>query len=134
MSKQDKLEKQIIDDYYKKRESDSSDIMLDNMGDGFAKKLHSSMSKMDVLTEDNFDLDINIMEIISKGEKVRNKASDTKEFIKFILSAILILTTLILLTVLINHNIFIYWQLIVFFIIPFTLIPLAKLSLSKEGS
>jgi hypothetical protein len=134
MSKQDDLEKQLIDDYYSLRENGASHNISENIEDDFTKKLHSSMSKMDALANEDFNLEINILGIISEGEEIRLKAEDRKEFIKFIFTAALILTSIVLLTVFVNHNIFIYWQLIVFSIIPFTLIPLAKYSLSKEGS
>ena len=133
MSKQDNREKQLIDDYYALREVDASDSISDNFEDDFVQKLHSSMSKMDALANEDFNLEINILGIISEGEEIRLKAEDRKEFIKFIFTATLILTSIVLLTVLVNQNIFIYWQVAVFFIMPFTLIPLAKFSLSKEG-
>jgi hypothetical protein len=129
------IEKAVIDKYYDMRVNNA--ITADRTHDTssqFEEKLKLSMDTMDRFSNDPYDLDVNILKIISEGEAIRNKNKQTSEFLIFICLSLFLLSTVIFITLIFSEMFFIYLQLFSFIALPFSLIPFAIFSKRKGAS
>lgn len=117
----------VIDKYYselpdkpRERLSDEEIILSD--------KLDLALDKMDILKTDTSNCDINIFEIINKGEMIKQNKRNSLEFLIFIFLSLLIISSIILTTIYFGQKFYIYYQLLTIVLIPILIIPIAKLS------
>jgi hypothetical protein len=117
----------VIDKYYaelpeevEKNMSPEETILSD--------KLNSAMNIMDILKTDTSTCDINILEIIEKGQAISTKKKNSLEFLAFMSLALMLILSLLLTTFCFGEKFFIYYELLTLILIPILIIPLAKLS------
>lgn len=134
MAKQDDNEMSIIEEYYNNRESLDISSKPENCNAtcNFEEKLNLSMSMMDTASNDPYTFDPNILSIISEGEKIRKK-NERKEFMIFLGVIILLISLLILITAIISEKVFVFYQIAVFILMPFSLIPLVNAAMKREA-
>jgi hypothetical protein len=121
MRKKERVKNIIIEEYY-----DKSPKSNPNIDDDFTYKIKKALDKMDSIEDLDFSIDVNILEIISKGEQIRENRNIKLEVCGFIGICLLILVTSVALIVYINPKIFIYFQIIFSTLIPLILIPFSK--------
>lgn len=93
-----------------------------------SENLNSALSIMDVLKTDTSTCDINILEIIAKGQNIKQKRSNSLEFLTFMAFALFIILSLILITLCFGEKFFIYYELLTLILIPILMLPLAKIT------
>ncbi|MEW9093803.1 MAG: hypothetical protein AB2417_01870 [Clostridiaceae bacterium] len=81
---------------------------------------------MDILTNDNFDISLNIEEIIEKGMAIKEKRNRIKDNLLFISLAFGILLGLFSLTFIWGIEFIIYFQIIIMLLSPFIVLPITK--------
>lgn len=123
----DKDLERYINEYYTHKESGSKpELNHENT------MLYSTLDNMDAINNLNFSNNIDILGIIQEGEKVTVRRKQRKEFLLFIFSAFLIINFIFFTFIYISKNIFIYVQLAIAIILPFTLIPFSYYKTIKE--
>lgn len=120
----------IIDNFYDEKKLNNLNESLDNYEELnlFKEKLGKTKNIMDMINDDK-KINIDILGIISKAESIQNKQKEKKETFLFIATAFIILFCFSLITFTLGSNFFITVQLIIFVLLPFSLIPMAKLTL-----
>lgn len=128
MNEHEDLKDKLIDIYYKE------DILQNKEKENvnFSIKLESSLNKMDELHKLDFDLEINILDIISQGEKIKENRKFKLDIVKFFAISICIILFITISTVIFKTRFFFYFYIALSTLIPFTLIPIAKFSRAKE--
>jgi hypothetical protein len=126
MKKNKKIYDNLIDKYY----NDVPEKNISFKNDHFEEKLKLSLDKMSILNTDSEDFPIDIMEIIERGELIKEKKKTFLEFSVFISTAVFIISLLVFITLFINQDFFMYCQLLAFIFMPLLIIPLAKSSLN----
>lgn len=117
----DKDLSKIIDEYYSARESGKT---MDTP-DSETSLVFSSLDKMDLLEENNVDLNVDILSIISDGEEIINTKNNHIELLLFMLCGTLFLLCFGLACIFIDTKIFIYVEIAAAILIPFILIPVS---------
>jgi hypothetical protein len=117
-----------VEEYYALRETDSKPEINDENA-----LLYSSLDNMDAIEGISFDNNIDITAIIQKGAETTLKSKDRKEFVLFLFSAFFIINIVFFACIYFNKNVFIYIQLIIAILLPFTLIPFSYYRTVKEG-
>lgn len=127
MKKSENKYNKVIDKYYdelpdeaEKNTSTEEYILSD--------KLNLALDKMDILKVDNSTYDINILEIIEKGQMIKQNKKNSLEFLAFISLALFLILSLILITFYFGAKFFINYELLTFILIPILIIPVSKLS------
>ncbi|MBU3144294.1 hypothetical protein [Clostridium sp. CF012] len=120
----DKIKNSLIDEFYneEQRKFDENAKYSDEYID-FKNKLNSAAEKMDVLNDDVFDFDIDILSIIEQGECIRENSKNKKEFFLFILLSTIILSLGAIAIIKIGPKILIISQIIIVTIAPWIIIP-----------
>ena len=127
MKNSENIYKKLIDKHYNElpdeaeKNMSTEEILLSD-------KLNIALNKMDVLKTDTSTCNINILEIIEKGEIIKQKKVNFWEFIIFISLSLLIILALVLITFYFGENFFMYYEILTFIFIPILTIPLVKLS------
>lgn len=133
MKNSDKIKNSLIDEYY----NEAKEIVDRNLKDSeeyteFKSKLNSTVKKIDVLNEDIFDFNIDILSIIEQGEYIREGKKSKKEFILFILSSFIILSLYSIAIMKIGSKILIISQILIVILIPWIIIPIS--AIKRRGS
>jgi hypothetical protein len=120
MKNRDKLQNQIIDEYY--GEALKSCLSTE---DNFADDMENTLAKMNVIKDLDYPLDINILEIIAKAEVIRDRRKFKFEAAGFIL--VCLITASILGTLLFHTGpkIYLYIQAAISAVMPLIVIPIA---------
>ncbi|QGU95890.1 hypothetical protein GOM49_13015 [Clostridium bovifaecis] len=134
----EKIRDSIIDKFYEEdydegllnlalQQSNSEDITY------FEKKLSLSKNKMDLISDTDFNLDINIIDIINEAEEINNKRKGRLETGMFIFVALMLFCAFGAITIFLDIRYIIYFQITMVTIAPFILIPISKAVLTKGG-
>lgn len=121
MRGKDDFQNKIIEEYY--NEDLKFQIPSD---DAFKTKIEDSLSRMDVLNDFDLPLDINILEIVAKGEEIRDRKKMKFELISFISVCLLIVSSLFKIAVNTNPAIYLYVYAALSLLLPLVIIPIAK--------
>jgi hypothetical protein len=121
MKEKGNAEDRFIDEYYD--EAPKSNIAAD---DSFKTSMKKSLAKMNIIEDLDFPLDINILEIISKGEEVKDKRKVKIELAGFIAVCFLIVSTLAALLINTNPKIYLYAYAAISALLPLIVIPIAR--------
>jgi hypothetical protein len=121
MKEKGNAEDRYIDEYYD--EAPKSNIAPD---DSFKASMKKSLAKMDAIEDLDFPLDINILEIISKGEEVKDKRKVKVELAGFISVCFFIVSTLATLLISTNPKIYLYAYAAISVLLPLIVIPIAR--------
>lgn len=131
MDKLDRTKKDLIDTYYNEK---TAAAFIESSEDNlkFEKDMKAALDKMDTLNNMDYDLDVNILEILSKADDISAKRSERKEFILFAFLSTLIMS-LALTIILTGHgNILLIFQVVISIVMPLLIIPLSLIAKSKE--
>jgi hypothetical protein len=131
MKNLDKIKNSLIDEFYNEVEVDKT-LKYSEVASEFKSKLNSTSKKMDVLNEDMFDFNIDILSMIDKGQHIRENRKSKKEFILFILCSIIVLSLFAIVIIKTDPRIFIISQIIIVTLAPWIVIP--SLLIKKRGS
>ena len=133
MKDSDKIKNSLIDEFYNESQGKTSENTVYSESElEFKNKLNLTSNKMDVLSEDIFDLHIDTLSIIEQGEHIRENRKAKKEFIIFILSSIVILSLFAIAIIKIGPKLLIISQIIIVILAPCIVIP--ALVMKKRGS
>lgn len=138
MKKNQDIKDDIIDKYYNEKYDENllkSDLNKDNLSEveNFEKKLKRSGEKMDSISDMDFNLDINMMDIIIKAEEINYKKKSKRETVYFILAALGILSILAVTTVFLEVRHILYLQIGFVVVAPLIIIPIVRAALKREG-
>lgn len=95
-------------------------------------KFDDALGKMDLAENIDFNFDICALNIIQQAQQIEARKNSIKENILFLMSSILILSLFSIVFVTFGIKFLIYFQLILVFIMPWSLIPLAKHALRRN--
>lgn len=98
----------------------------------YAKKLQSSVEKLDVLNQDIIDFDVNTLAIIEKAHGIKEKRKFRMEMVWFVIVAILILSAYTAIGFIFGFRYLIISQTILLTLLPWLVIPIA-LRIRKKG-
>lgn len=99
-----------------------------------SNKIEESLKKMDLIKDLDFPIEINILEIITKAEEIKEDKRKVKfELLGFISMCIVILLTVFAAAISTNPKIILYIEIIIYVFMPFVLIPITKYIKVKEG-
>lgn len=120
-----KEEYKAIDDYYEKREMNQ---------DEFSKKLQYTLDKMDALksVDDEYKTEVNLLNIIQAAEDHKKVQSEKKEFVMFIVTALIILSIASVIIIFGNPSIIMYGEIVIAISLPLCLIPICLISLNRS--
>lgn len=95
--------------------------------------MNKAIDRIDKLNDIDFDIDINISEIILKAEQVKNKRKDIREFVLFLLVSLSLILAVSILILNGFNKIILYIEIILLVISPYIIIPAAIISKAKEA-
>lgn len=127
------IEGSIIDSYYNESPEKDTGLSCNNDSFDISDKLNAVSQKLDNITNIDFDLDVNILSIIQNAEDIKVKKKNKLETSAFILTALLILSSLLIMGTLWSFKVLAYLEIISGSVMPFVLIPLAKVYKNKGG-
>ena len=125
MKDSENMYKKVIDKYFNELPDDAEKNMS-NEETILYNKLDLALNKMDVLKTDISVCNLDILEIIKKGEMIKENKKNFLEFIAFIALSSLVISSLILLTSSFGEIFFIYYELLTFIFIPILIFSFAK--------
>lgn len=124
--------KKVIDNYYEAKTSSTEENYFQRYQiDEVEEKFNKAMEKMDVVNNAAHEIDVNTFQIIAEGESIKVRRREKKEFIMFLVLAACILFVVVSLSILVSMKIFIYLQVALITIMPFSIIPIAVIA--KKG-
>jgi hypothetical protein len=141
MSKKEKLINTLIDKHYNEAydiniinesrnqvQVDVNNNILDKAVDvaAFESKMDGALEKMDLADNIDFSINIDTLKIIEQAAQIQTKRNSFKENVCFIITSILILSVVSVVFINIGIKFLIYFQVLLFFIMPWSLIPLSK--------
>lgn len=150
MNEKEKLENTLIDKHYneaydinlldKLKATEKENIVgsLDTSYDKsetlkkFENKMDAALEKIDLADNIDFNIDIDTLKIIEQAEQIQTKRNSFKENIYFIITSILVLSAISVIFLNFGIKFILYFELALFFIMPWSLIPLAKYSLRRH--
>jgi len=127
MEKPENKYDKVIDNYYKESPEETLKE-LSETENHLSERLNLALDKMNILKTDNLTCDIDILEIIKKGQAITQKKKNSLEFLAFNALALFIILTLIIFTIYYGEKFFIYYELATFIFVPILIISLVKLS------
>ncbi|MCM0648332.1 hypothetical protein NBE98_08085 [Clostridium swellfunianum] len=123
MNEKDGFQDKIIEEYY------NEDLKFQiPINDAYKTKIEDSLSKMNLLEDFDFPLEVNILEIVAKGQEIRDKRKVKFELVGFISACLLIILSLLIIAINTNPAIYLYIYGAVSLLMPFVIIPIAKAS------
>ncbi|MBU5482878.1 hypothetical protein KQI86_00985 [Clostridium sp. MSJ-11] len=81
---------------------------------------------MDILTNDNFDISLNIEEIVKKGMEIKERRNRIKDNLIFVFLAFGILLGLFSLTFIWGIEFIIYFQVAIMILAPLIVLPITR--------
>ncbi|MCB2294180.1 hypothetical protein LGK95_11695 [Clostridium algoriphilum] len=133
MKDSDEIKNFLIDEFYNEAKGKvDNNTNHSSEASEFKSKLNSTVKKMDVLNEDIFDFQIDTLSIIEQGESISENRKAKKEFILFILSSFIILSSYAIAIIKIDSKILIISQIFIVIIAPWIIIP--SLATKRRGS
>lgn len=130
MSKKEKLINMLIDKHYNEANNNTLDKSVNTAA--FENKMNAALEKMDLADNLDFNINIDTLKIIQQAEQIQTKRNSFKENIYFIITSLLILSIFSIILIKFDINFIIYFQLLLVFIMPWSLIPLAKHALRRN--
>ena len=132
--KKDKLDikASIIDSYYNEISEKDTNPTFNNESNEIRNKLNAMSDKFDCINELDFDLDVNILNIIQNAEDIKAKKKNKFETLYFLLIAFLILSSLLFIGIASGFKVLIYGEIFIGALMPFALIPLAQIYKKRE--
>ena len=128
-----KVKKALINEFYNEaHEKIDKTLRFSDEALEFKSKLGSISTKMDVLNDDVFELDIDTLSIIEQGESIKENRKSKAEFIMFILVSFIILSLYALAIIKIGPKLLIISQIIIVIILPW--IGIAAMAIKRNGS
>ncbi|AGK96349.1 hypothetical protein [Clostridium pasteurianum] len=100
--------------------------------EAFEDKMNSALEKIDLVDNIDFNINIDTLKIIEQAEQIGAKKNSFKENIYFIITSILILSAFSIVFLKLGIKFVIYFQIVLAFIMPWSLIPLTKYSLRRN--
>ena len=92
-----------------------------------------SLKKMDEIKDFDFDINVDISQIILKAENIKTNRKDKKELLLFLGSSLLIVSLVLYLGVFAGaQNLIIYFEIFFFALAPLLIIPAAVAARVKE--
>jgi len=128
MDSKEKIKDLFIDSYYDEEKEFQPPADFNN----FSEKLNSSLHLMDKLEELDYDLDVNILDIINTAEIIVNKRKCFKEAVGFIFCCLCMISLALVSIIVFKTKFIIYVEIILSVLLPFALIPLASHYKPKE--
>ncbi|MBU3181962.1 hypothetical protein [Clostridium psychrophilum] len=125
MKNSENMYKKVIDKYYNELPNEVKENMPAEETI-LSDKLNLALNKMNILKTDTPMCNIDILEIIKKGEMIKQTKRNSLEFTCFIALSLLVISSLILLTFYFGEKFFMYYMLSTLIFIPILVIPLAK--------
>lgn len=119
MNSLDQNKKNIIDRYYGENTIPSEEI---DPNKDFEENLVKSLMKMEIKESGQDELDINIMDIVVKAEKIKLEKISNKEFIRFILLATLMITIFSISVITLGSRFFVGFEIMLLILLPLILI------------
>jgi hypothetical protein len=126
MDKKETASNKVIDEYYKEQISAKTESDYE-----FKAKMDRSLTYMDSLERLDFPIDINILQIIAEGEQIKDKKKFRLELFAFIALCTFIISAVTVIIGITSPKVFLYFQLLISSIMPFLIIPAAKISAKK---
>lgn len=128
-------EKELIDIFYGEAEEKNKENEKSSTDSDFQNKLATTLNAMDIphCQSDNIKMQASISHIIELAYNIKAKRRNRMELIGFIAASLALLISFCLITISISVDFFIYIQLAIFLLVPFSLIPIAKISVNKGG-
>lgn len=135
MNKLSLKEKEIIDIFYGEVEENTEEGEQSSSDRNFQHKLTAALNAMDLpdCQPDDIKMKASISHIIGLAYNIKAKRKNRVELIGFVAASLTILMSFCFITISIGVDFFIYIQLAIFFLIPFSLIPIAKNTVNKGG-
>jgi hypothetical protein len=122
MKNDNHVENQLIDAYY----GENNGVNPDRIESAtFQYKLHKSLKKMDILNNVNFEPDINIMDIISKAEALKEKDNNLREIVSFLTLCSLLMGAVFIVAFTLSSKVIIYTEVLISVLFPIIFIPVA---------
>lgn len=150
MNEKEKLENTLIDKHY--NEAYNIDLLdklkaaeNENIGDifnnsyatsadseKFEDKMNTALAKMNLADSIDFNINIDTLSIIDQAEQIQAKRNSIKENVYFIITSTLILSAFSVIFLKFGIEFIIYFQLVLVFVMPCSLIPIAKYNLRRN--
>lgn len=124
-------ENDFIDEYYNEITENNFTGKEEKELLDYKNKLNVSLDKMDILSGNECDLDINILKIVNMAEEIKLRKKNKMENFRFISLSLLILLPGVFLVLLFNIKYLIYLEIIVTFLFSLLLIFLAIYSKAR---
>lgn len=123
----------LIEKYYSEKKSEKADTINSKDSDEYKKKLYASLDKMDILKDIDYAVDVNIMKVILEADSIKEKQKSFHESLLFAAVCSIIISIMLFITI--KFSLFtevLYFEIVIFFIMPVLIIPFAKLAGTKE--
>lgn len=133
MKQSDEFKNNIIDNYYNENHQLNNEHKVSNEDNlqAYKEKLQISMNTMNLLNDLDFELDINIMDIIEKAAIVKREKKSMYELFGFITICILIISFIVILAFSINIKFLIYSEILFSALLPLIVIPISRNTKAK---
>lgn len=95
----------------------------------FENKMNAALEKVNLTDNIDFDIPMDTLKIIEQAEQIKSSRNSLKENIYFIIASILILSSFSFVFLVLSEKFIIYFELVLFSVMPWSLIPLTKYSL-----
>lgn len=125
----DKDFERYVDEYYnlKDKNNKSNESIIDSN----KQQLFSMLDKLNIDEDKIITDDLDFMDIVLKGEKIREKRKVKIENLMFLLLAVSLIILFTSICVVIDSSIFIYVQMAIITLLPFSLIPLSYIKILR---
>ncbi|WP_035378789.1 DUF5345 family protein [Fervidicella metallireducens] len=117
-------EEYVIDEFYNENEYSYKIKSNDEECDEIRKKLDLVHKKLSVLDKDFDDINIDIMAVIEKADEIKERKRLKKDLVKFVLTAVIILSFYTYAIVLAGSRTFIIFQILCTSFMPWLIIPI----------
>ncbi len=133
MDNQKKIQDTLIDRYYNEEyDQGSLSCINDDDMEAFDRDMTYMTERLNILSEHEADVDINIMGIIVQAEAIKAKRKNRIENILFICFAAAVLYTIAMLTLSLGIKFIIIFEAVGFVLVPFSLIPISRAVLMRR--
>lgn len=123
-------EESLIDNFYSEDGFSEKKDSCDEECIEFRRKLDSAYKKLSILDKDIDEINIDIMAIIEKADEIKERKRLKKDLVKFILTAVIILSFYTYTILSKGSRIFIMFQILCTSFMPWLIIPI---TLKRRG-